>query len=129
VTYIFCSAVSLLVGWLVHRFWAGGGVLMLGLHLALLASYGGCALQDPGYLTRDQVASIRRCRICKLSVSARTYHCESCNMCVREHDHHCPWVGKCVGAGNLLLFQVFVTLVSLALVTDLMALGAVAYLS
>lgn len=49
------------------------------------------------------------CIPCKLVKQAGTVHCLSCDICVRGHDHHCPWVGKCIGEGNMMEFQLFLT--------------------
>ena len=48
------------------------------------------------------------CPKCLTVREQRAYHCEDCDVCIEGFDHHCIWVGKCVGAKNLIAFYVFV---------------------
>ncbi len=53
------------------------------------------------------VRMIKFCLTCRIWRPPGAHHCSTCNSCVEGFDHHCDTVGKCVGAGNILLFRVF----------------------
>lgn len=66
---------------------------------------------DPGLVRKYHHARDRNWTYCDPCESFRpphTVHCSSCQVCVASYDHHCPWTGKCVGAGNILWFRIFV---------------------
>lgn len=60
-------------------------------------------------LVNNENNSFILCSICSLNhySNSNTQHCFECGVCIERYDHHCPWIGKCVGKGNSLLFQVF----------------------
>jgi hypothetical protein len=69
---------------------------------------------DPGRLHPRTPLSILLCQPnhklcfeCRLQIPLRGRHCHLCGKCVKVFDHHCPWVANCIGAGNLLLFHVY----------------------
>lgn len=50
----------------------------------------------------------KRCGIC-IPKGKRVVHCDDCDVCIVGYDHHCPWTSKCIGRGNMLSFQAFIT--------------------
>jgi hypothetical protein len=111
-----------------------GIVFTFGLVIALiqLSAYVYTAMANPG-IPKSEYETInygetgknfRRCKDCKLLVNTeeKTYHCYECEICIEGNiyiikyniivfigfDHHCPWTSKCIGAGNLKSFYVFV---------------------
>tara|TARA_B110000208_G_scaffold23841_1_gene30489 strand:- start:107 stop:2950 length:2844 start_codon:yes stop_codon:yes gene_type:complete len=58
------------------------------------------------------------------------YHwCKICSAAVLKRDHHCPWVRNCVGDGNALYFEIFITgvVVSCALLSHASAVWLMAH--
>ena len=41
----------------------------------------------------------------------KTKHCSICKCCVLDLDHHCVFIGKCVGAGNMGRFKMFLFMI------------------
>ncbi|CAD8191868.1 unnamed protein product [Paramecium octaurelia] len=66
-------------------------------------------LKNPGvnFTLTEVTRTEKSCQPCKLKKELGTYHCFECDICVRGYDHHCPWVGKCIGEGNIIEFQLF----------------------
>ena len=62
----------------------------------------------------------RYCGICKIKMDRDIYHCQDCDICVRNFDHHCPWTGKCIGAGNILFFNTFITATMIFIITAIL---------
>ncbi len=52
----------------------------------------------------------RYCLSCRVQKRPDYYHCYDCDVCVAGYDHHCPWTGKCIGEGNIRLFNKFICL-------------------
>ena len=44
-----------------------------------------------------------------------TAHCYTCGRCVLDLDHHCPWTGKCIGKGNMFVFNLFLAFLPLSI--------------
>ena len=77
-----------------------------------------CSLKNPGYpkkafqdpsLLKEKDGFYRRCRECGIIVDLRKNpaHCYDCKICCEGFDHHCSWSTKCIGAGNILEFRLF----------------------
>ncbi|EAR98679.4 DHHC zinc finger protein (macronuclear) [Tetrahymena thermophila SB210] len=72
------------------------------------------ALINPGIHTaRCEGQSNKRlqnyCQKCDINQTKQEYHCPDCDVCIKDFDHHCPWTGKCIGGGNMMLFQAFIS--------------------
>lgn len=63
--------------------------------------------QDSYSLAQNNLECYPPCDICGILKYKDVIHCADCNVCIDEYDHHCPWVGKCVGKGNIVAFNVF----------------------
>lgn len=50
----------------------------------------------------------RFCNRCSIIREKGTVHCSDCCVCIRNYDHHCIVIGKCIGGGNILYFNIFV---------------------
>ena len=83
------------------------------------------SLSDPGIIPKVQMseidleklqeAGVRMCTWCHIERPARAQHCYACNVCVLELDHHCPWTGKCIGKGNMFVFNLFLAFLPLSI--------------
>ncbi|CAD8141158.1 unnamed protein product [Paramecium pentaurelia] len=110
-----CAIISIIVGTyfissIIHiqsGLWYSLGSIMNGLILEVC--FLRVFLKNPGVnFTLNSVArNEKSCQPCKLVKEQGTYHCSKCDICVRGYDHHCPWVGKCIGEGNIIEFQMF----------------------
>lgn len=83
--------------------------------LICLSNYAAAALKDPGVVYKQLEVEMTEtsttekfCVICEHTQKPETEHCGDCDLCIEGYDHHCPWTGKCIGAGNLTVFYVFV---------------------
>lgn len=56
------------------------------------------------------------CSACDLWRPRSAEHCEDCDVCCVGYDHHCPWTGKCIAAGNVCYFYVFLASVVVIMV-------------
>lgn len=85
--------------------------------LICLISYIFTAIKDPGIefpsaeleMSEPEEFAERYCILCEHAQTPGTEHCSDCDICIRGYDHHCPWTGKCIGEGNILAFNVFVS--------------------
>lgn len=60
------------------------------------------------YQVRGQdVIRTRWCESCQLYPPPRCYHCKICDHCVSEYQYHSTWLGKDVGARNLVPYTAF----------------------
>jgi hypothetical protein len=76
-----------------------------------LVAYLFAALKNPGISSSGDIEqpllAQPYCATCRFYRAEGTVHCDVCDLCIRRRDHHCPWVGKCVGEGNLIPFNIF----------------------
>jgi len=99
------------------------------LNLGFYECYRRLVFEDPGYLEfspsdssimiQDLKSGANFNRYCATCLTYRPYrskHCPECGKCVLKMDHHCPFTGNCVGAGNLGLFYLNL---SLYMISDL----------
>ena len=76
--------------------------------LTALKNPGIASAENPNDPRLESLAQDRRfCPKCRVIRDETTAHCWDCNVCIRGYDHHCPWTGKCIGAGNLYPFYLF----------------------
>ena len=76
------------------------------------------ALSNPSILLKEnnrikKITSDNKhkfCQICGVQQRQKSYHCSKCDVCIDEYDHHCPWVSKCIGRGNLTIFNFFLAI-------------------
>lgn len=47
------------------------------------------------------------CERCRINTPRHAHHCAVCAMCVMHHDHHCVFMNRCIGAGNIEHFHMF----------------------
>jgi len=63
------------------------------------------------------------CPDCEVIRTTRSRHCSICNRCVERFDHHCPWVNNCVGIKNHHYFMMFLTCITLVLMSVLITVA------
>ncbi|KAL4461473.1 hypothetical protein ABPG74_016097 [Tetrahymena malaccensis] len=78
-------------------------------------SYLTTALINPGIHTAKSEGQSNKklqnyCSKCDINQNKQEYHCPDCDVCIKDFDHHCAWTGKCIGGGNMLPFQTFISL-------------------
>ena len=48
------------------------------------------------------------CSTCNAVANTRVIHCQRCDLCFDGMDHHCVWANKCIAAGNMFEFGLFI---------------------
>jgi len=91
-----------------------GGLTLLALCLATLTSPG--LEQRSSKKTEEVDPNLRWCGVCELHRSKGSYHCHECGVCVKGWDHHCSFMGKCIGANNLIWFYLYVLMLPTCIV-------------
>ena len=101
---------------LITRLIVYGKIAYLSLFGLSLVFYGLCFLINPGtmpkrekllYYEDIEKATFGFCKQCNLERKQDMIHCSECDLCIEEYDHHCIWMGKCIGKGNRLFFNLF----------------------
>jgi palmitoyltransferase len=93
------------------------------------------AFRDPGYLSRHKKIPflnmlknfdpVLLCPDCEVIRTNRSRHCSICNQCVERFDHHCPWVNNCVGTKNHHFFMLFLSTVTVLLLSVLVTVARI----
>lgn len=99
------------------------------LWLALLGSSPGLV---SGHLIRQGRSASEMwsyCDRCSTFRPPRTIHCHECQVCVEGYDHHCPFSLKCIGKGNVRVFNAFVTFFTLHIIVSIAIIIAALVLS
>lgn len=136
-TFVVITAFSVLVYLHIIHNWIEMAVFLI-LLAVVMFGLTAVVVADPGLVRRYHHARTRQWTFCDHCESFRppgSVHCSTCQVCVAGYDHHCPvrcndsytahyifayafllfcsqWTGKCVGAGNVLYFKIFVIALS-----------------
>uniref|UniRef100_A0A7S2WG88 Palmitoyltransferase n=1 Tax=Rhizochromulina marina TaxID=1034831 RepID=A0A7S2WG88_9STRA len=122
ITYAVVLTVSICVdGWVLssrHTTERVVGWILTGFVLACLTALG---LGDPG-VVHTHAAPVgdfsSYCDTCRSFRPIGAIHCNDCQVCVAGYDHHCPWSSKCIGAKNMVFFNLFLGLLFILMVYD-----------
>ena len=84
------------------------------IYFGCMITYMMTALKNPGIIMNPWEIELEEgkskaniCKICDVLMEKGSEHCYDCQLCIRGYDHHCPLSGKCIGAGNIVPFYLF----------------------
>lgn len=96
------------------------------------------AFKNPGYLSRHEKIPflnmlknfdpVLLCPDCEVIRTNRSRHCSICNQCVERFDHHCPWVNNCVGTKNHHYFMLFLSTVTVLLLSVIVTVARIIHI-